>query len=135
MMKGIYIILSFLLLEACTSNDLTFDPECEQIPYSQNSISFTILSQIVFDTSASLFHATVLDFTTSEPLPGAQLLFDQNQLTKDISTDQGGQAQIFENGFSGTWQLLVTHADYRCVIVKDVEIGGGQSVIIKLKHI
>ena len=135
MMKGIFIILSFLLLEACTSNDLTFDPECEQIPYSQNSISFTILDHVVFDTSASLFHATVLDFTTSEPLPGAQLHFDQNQLTKDISTDQGGQAQIFENGFSGTWQLLVTHSDYRCVMVNDVEIGGGQSVIIKLKHI
>ena len=78
---------------------------------------------------------TVLDFTTSEPLPGAQLHFYQNQLTKDMSTDQGGQAQIFENGFSGTWQLLVTHSDYRCVIVNDVEIWGGQSVIIKLKHI
>ena len=135
MMKGIFIILSLLLLEACTSNDLTFDPECKQIPYLQNSIIFTILNQVVFDTSASLFHATVLDFTTSEPLPGVQLHFDQNQLTKDISTDQGGQAQIFENGFSGTWQLLVTHSDYRCVIVNDVEIWGGQSVIIKLKHI
>ena len=135
MMKGIFIILSLLLLEACTSNDLTFDPECKQIPYLQNSIIFTILNQVVFDTSASLFHATVLDFTTSEPLPGTQLHFDQNQLTKDISTDQGGQAQIFENGFSGTWQLLVTHSDYRCVIVNDVEIWGGQSVIIKLKHI
>ena len=135
MMKGIYIILSLLLLEACTSNDLTFDPECEQLPYSQNSISFTILNHVVFDTSASLFHATVVDFTTSEPLPGVQLHFDQNQLTKDISTDQGGQAQIFENGFSGTWQLSVTHSDYRCVIVNDVEIWGGQSVIIKLKHI
>lgn len=121
-------------MEACTSNDLTSDPECEQIPYSQNSISFTIVDQVVFDTSANLFHATVLDFTTSKPLPGAQLHFNQSQLTKEISTDQRGETQIFENGFSGTWQLLITHSDYRCVIVNDVEIGGGQYVIIKLKH-
>jgi hypothetical protein len=134
MMKGIYIILCLLILEACSSNDLTSDPECEQVPYSQNSSSFTIVGQVVFDTSANLFHARVLDFTTSEPLPGAQLHFDQSQLTKEINTDQSGETEIFENGFYGTWQLLVTHPDYRCVMVNDVEIAGGQYVVIKLKH-
>lgn len=133
-MKGIYIILCLLILEACTSNDLTSDPECEQILYSQHSLSFTIVDQVVFDTSANLFHATVSDFTTSGPIQGAQLHFEQSQLTKEVSTDQRGETQIFENGFSGTWQLLVTHPDYRCLIVNDVEIEGGQNVIIKLKQ-
>lgn len=133
MIKGIYIILCVALLEACTYHDLTSN-ECEQISYSQHSSSFTIVDQVVFDTSANLFHATVLDFSTSEPLMNATLHFDQSQLTKEISTDQSGQAQIFENGFFGTWQLTVTHTAYSCVIVNDVEIAGGQNVIIKLKH-
>lgn len=110
MIKEIYIILCLAFLETCTYHDLAYN-ECEQISYSQNSSSFTIVSQVVFDTSANLFHTTVLDFSTSEPIMNATLHFDQSQLTKEISTDPRGEAQIFENGFSGTWQLTISHAD------------------------
>ena len=133
-MKVLYSIAWLLILLSCFACVGEPGNECEEISYSQSSDNFSIVSRFVFDTSASLFRATVTDYATSAPIMNARLLFEKDQVQKEITTVTSGEAEIFEDGFSGIWQLTVTHDDYRCLIVNDVEIGGGQLVNITLKH-
>ena len=91
-----------------------------------------VLGRVVFDTTANELRGIIIDSLTSKPISGAKVYIWNNEKNYLGSTDNQGSFQFLKNNFSGLWQLSIYDSEHKCLTVRNINIGGGLRLKIKL---
>lgn len=132
--KRIFIII--VILVSCGS--LHYTTNCETTFFhfdnSQNDTSkFILENSFVYDTTANSIGGLLIDRVIKNPISGAIISLQQGAHIFRDTTDNKGTFEIMKNDFSGSWEMTIISDKYRCLQVKDVNMGGGKYVTLKLQ--
>ena len=129
LLKYIFSFVWVMILNSCSENNSAINkiqfPNCDTTSFhldnNQNDTSKMILIQsVAFDTTANLLHISVFDKTDKQPVLGAKILLEQNEMKVLDSTSNTGEFEIFKNNFSGSWKLKITATKYHCLQINNV---------------
>jgi len=97
-----------------------------------NKFTLTIDKTIVFDTTANLLNVKLVS-PNRTPIKDASISMTKDSSTIDGLSDNDGEFQVFQNGFSGNWDIKIQHSEINCISIEDFEIRGGQWITIGIK--
>lgn len=123
-----------ILFVSCLTRQEASSNECITTHYSDSTVHYSIIKKVVFDTTASLVHATVIDVQSRKLLSGAQMQLIRGDEKIQIRSNKEGMAQVFQDGIQGHWDISFSAPGYSCLTIKEFEIGGGQIISVRLQR-
>ena len=134
-MKTIYLIcILIILISGCGF----IRDNCYSVKFTGKNINtdkftLTLDKAVVFDTTANLLNIKLVSSSNGTPIKEASISMTKNSSTIDGLSDKNGEFQVFQNGFSGDWDITIQHSEVDCISIEDFEIGGGKWITISIK--
>jgi hypothetical protein len=125
-----YIIL-LMAIFSCVNKRAGGISPCKEVDYHDTS-AITIVNRWVFDTTANQFRAKIIEGKNAKGIGSVRVNLIKDARIIGDSTDQTGLFNVFKNDFERTWDLKLEAEEHGCIIIKGIEIRGGQYAIIKL---